>query len=171
MSSTTRRLSTTTAAAALAAFTLIALAPTAARATDRHPDDWPPGLQRVCERLFDTAQRVDMESFRDYDAAAFRDIHTEDAVTIFASGAYRIGIDAIMAALDGHFTGREAVWEWTELHREVKGCETGFIVYDATYSIPSAGFRQRARLAVTYTFQRGRWLAVLDQSTLLPPAP
>lgn len=144
-----------------------ALAPQPARAGD----DWPPALQRYCERMFDTAQRIDMESFRDYDAQTFRDIHTADAVTVFASGAYRIGIDAIMAALAGHFAGREAIWEWTELHREVKGCDTAFIIYDSTYTLPSAGFRQRARVGVTYTFERGRWLAVFDQSTLLPPAP
>lgn len=144
-----------------------ALAPQPARAGD----DWPPALQRYCERMFDTAQRIDMESFRDYDAQTFRDIHTADAVTVFASGAYRIGIDAIMAALAGHFAGREAIWEWTELHREVKGCDTAFIIYDTTYTLPSAGFRQRARVGVTYTFERGRWLAVFDQSTLLPPAP
>ncbi len=132
---------------------------------------WPPGLQRQCERLFDDAQRVDMESFRDYDAAAFRAIHTDDAVTIFASGAYRIGIDAIMAALASHFSAREAVWQWTEVHREVKGCETAFIVYDTTYTVPSAGFRQRARTTVGYVFQRGRWRAMFDQSTLLPVAP
>lgn len=144
-----------------------ALAPPPAQASD----EWAPGLQQYCERLFDTAQRTDMESFRDYDAATFRDIHTPDAVTIFASGAYRIGIDAIMTALAGHFAGREATWEWTELHREVKGCETAFIIYDTTYTLPSAGFRQRARIGVTYTFERGRWLAVFDQSTLLPPAP
>lgn len=149
-------------------FTLIGmLPPQLAQASE----DAPPGLQRYCERLFDTAQRIDMESFRDYDAAAFRDIHTADAVTIFASGAYRVGIDAIMAALAGHFQGREAIWQWTELHREVKGCETAFIIYDTTYSLPSAGFHQRARIGVTYTFEHGRWLAVFDQSTLLPPAP
>jgi ketosteroid isomerase-like protein len=136
-----------------------------------HASDWPQGLQRHCEGLFDTAQRIDMESFRDYDAETFRDIHTPDAVTIFASGAYRIGIDAIMTALAGHFDGREAIWEWNELHREVKGCDTAFIIYDTSYSIPSNGFHQRARIGVTYTFEHGRWLAVFDQSTLLPSAP
>ena len=137
----------------------------------RAGDEWPPLLQRYCERAFDAAQRIDMESFRDYDAEAFRAIHTDDAVTIFASGAWRVGIDAVMAALASHFQDREATWQWTELHREVKGCVTAFIVYDTTYSIPSNGFRQRARVAVTYTFERGRWLSVLDQSTLLPATP
>ena len=143
------------------------LAPAPVQATG----EWPPVLQRYCEQAFDTAQRIDMESFRDYDAQAFRDIHTEDAVTVFGSGAYRVGIDAIMAALAGHFANREAVWEWTELHREVKGCDTAFIIYDTTYSIPSIGYSARARTGVTYTFERGRWLAVFDQSTPLPPAP
>ena len=78
-----------------------------------------------CARQFEVAQRVDMESFRDYDAETFRDGHHPDAVTVFASGARRVGIDAIMAALAPHFADREAIWAWTELYRVVDGCHVG----------------------------------------------
>ncbi len=54
-------------------------------------------------------------------------MHDPDAVSIFPSGARFTGIDAIMAALEGHFTGREAPWSWTELNRRVDGCKTAFI--------------------------------------------
>src|SRR5262245_59874711 len=40
-----------------------------------------------CSAQFEKAQRLDMESFRDYDAETFRAGHHPDAVTIFASGA------------------------------------------------------------------------------------
>ncbi|MEZ0472284.1 hypothetical protein [Luteimonas salinilitoris] len=126
---------------------------------------------RHCERQFEVAQRIDMESFRDYDAETFRAVHTDDAVTIFASGAVFYGIDAIMDALASHFENREAVWEWTELYRKVEGCRTAFILYETTYRIPSAGFFQRALTGVSYTRHRGVWLANADQGTLLPPAP
>ena len=50
-----------------------------------------------CAEQFEVAQRTDMESFRDYDRETFREGHDPRAVTIFASGAVRYGIDAIMA--------------------------------------------------------------------------
>jgi hypothetical protein len=120
-----------------------------------------------CAAKFDTAQRMDMESFRDYDARTFRAVHHPDAVTIFASAHVFYGIDDIMAALASHFENREAVWTWTELYRVVDGCKSAYILYDATYDIPSVGFHQRTLTGVTYTYQRGRWLAVADQNTYL----
>jgi hypothetical protein len=104
-----------------------------------------------CARQFDEAQRIDMESFRDG--------HHPDAITVFASGARRVGIDAIMAALASHFANREAIWAWTELYRVVDGCRSGFILYDTTYDIPSIGFHQHALTGVTYTHVGDKWLA------------
>lgn len=124
--------------------------------------------ERQCARQFEIAQRIDMESFRDYDAEAFRAVHHPDAVTVFASGAVRYGIDAIMTALGSHFTNREAVWAWTEVHRVVDGCKTAFILYDTTYDIPSVGYHQHALTGVTYTRYRGKWVALADQGTALP---
>lgn len=128
------------------------------------------GRHHRCERQFEVAQRMDMESFRDYDEDVFRAGHTDDAVTVFASGARFIGIDAIMNALSSHFTNREAIWEWTEIYRSVQGCDTAFILYETWYSIPSSGFRQRALTAVSYTYDRRQraWLSVADTGTLLP---
>lgn len=130
-----------------------------------------PAVQRHCEAKFDEAQRTDMESFRDYDADTFRAIHTDDAVTVFASGASFIGIDAIMTALRNHFERREAVWSWTERYRSVQGCKSAFILYETTYAVPRVGFNQRALTGVTYVFRRGAWYATADQSTLLPATP
>lgn len=121
-----------------------------------------------CARQFDVAQRVDMESFRDYDAETFRAGHDDRAITVFASGARRVGIDAIMQALAGHFQGRQAIWSWTEIYRVVDGCKSAFILYDTVYELPSIGFRQHALTGVTYTHDGSKWLAIADQGTLLP---
>jgi hypothetical protein len=121
-----------------------------------------------CARQFQEAQRIDMESFRDYDAETFRDGHHPDAVTVFASGAVRYGIDSIMTTLASHFENREAIWSWTELSRVVDGCSSAFILYDTEYEIPSTGFHQRALTGVTYTHDGSRWLSIADQGTLLP---
>jgi hypothetical protein len=126
------------------------------------------GQANRCARQFEAAQRIDMESFRDYDAETFKEGHHPDAVTIFASGAVRHGIDAIMTALASHFANREAVWAWTEMYRIVDGCKSAFILYDTTYDIPSAGFHQHALTGVTYTYKHGKWLSIADQGTLLP---
>jgi hypothetical protein len=126
------------------------------------------GLARGCERSFDAAQRRDMESFRDYDAAAWRAVHDPAAVSIFASGARIAGIDKIIAALAGHFADREAGFTWKEINRRVDGCRTAFIEYETVYRIDRVGFYQRALTVVTYTFSHGRWLVIMDQGTLLP---
>jgi hypothetical protein len=127
-----------------------------------------PAVAAGCARQFERAQRVDMESFRDYDAETFKSVHHPEAVTVFASGAVRYGIDAVMEALRSHFEGREAVWAWKELYRVVDGCKSAFILYETTYDIASVGFHQRALTGVTYTYHRGKWLAIADQGTLLP---
>lgn len=120
-----------------------------------------------CAAQFDRAQRIDMESFRDYDAKKFRAIHHPDAVTVLASGHVFYGIDDTMAALASHFENREALWSWTELYRIVDGCKSAFILYDAVYEIPSIGYRHRALTGVTYSYRRGRWLAIADHGTFL----
>jgi hypothetical protein len=120
-----------------------------------------------CAAQFERAQRTDMESFRDYDAETFRAVHHRDAITIFASGAVRTGVDAIMAALAPHFANREALWSWTEIYRLVDGCKSAFILYDAIYDIPSINYHQRTLTGVTYTHKGNKWLAIADQSTYL----
>lgn len=126
------------------------------------------GEHRGCVARFDEAQRIDMESFRDFDAETWRDSHHEDAVSVIASGQRFAGIDAIIAAQAGHFRNREAIWTWTEIDHTVYGCKTAVIEYDATYEIPRLGFKSRAITVVSYTFERGRWLSVYDQGTAFP---
>lgn len=120
-----------------------------------------------CAAQLERAQRIDMESFRDYDAEAFRAVHHPDAVTIFASGDAFYGVDAIMNALASHFEDREAIWTWSEVYRVVDGCNSAFILYDAEYTIPSIGYHQRTLTGVTYTYKRHKWLAIADQGTYL----
>ena len=125
------------------------------------------GAAEGCARQFDIAQRLDMESFRDFDAETFRAGHDDRAVTVFASGAVRYGIDAIMQALASHFADRNAVWRWTEKYRVVDGCTSAYILYDTVYEIPALGFRQHALTGVTYTHVGNAWLSIADQGTLL----
>jgi hypothetical protein len=121
-----------------------------------------------CARQFEAAQRLDMESFRDFDKETWLASHDDRAVTVFASGAKRIGIDAIAQVMASHFANREAVWSWTELYRVLDGCRSAVILYDTVYEIPRIGFRQHALTSVSYTHDGSRWLSIADQGTLLP---
>jgi hypothetical protein len=125
------------------------------------------GWAQGCAEQFEVAQRTDMESFRDFDRETFRAGHDPGAVTIFASGAVRYGIDSIMNTLEFHFANREAIWAWTELYRVVDGCKSAFILYDATYDIPRIGYHQRTLTGVTYAHDGNRWLSIADQGTYL----
>jgi hypothetical protein len=124
------------------------------------------GIDADRARQLDEATRADMESFRDYDAATFRAGHHPGAVTVFPDGQVLVGIDAIMERLAGHFTGREAIWSWTELGRVVEE-QTAFVYYEVRYQIRSRGIDQRQLVAVTWTWWGDRWLAIGDTNTLL----
>jgi hypothetical protein len=145
------------------------LAPTAAATAATGPaKPGTHGIINFCARTFDVAQRVDMESFRDFDRATWVAGHDDDAIAVYSNGRVVQGREAIGDSQNSHFTNRNATWTWTELNRAVDGCSTGTIVYDATYAIPSAGFVLRQIVSVTYTFKRGHWLTVIDQGTPIP---
>jgi hypothetical protein len=159
------RLKVLALAAAVATAATVAVAVPAIAAPAQH-DSSP--IAGWCARKFDEAQRVDMESYRDFDRATWVAGHDDDAITIYSSGLMVQGRDAIAASQNGHFTNRNAVWSWTEKTRAVDGCSTGTIVYDATYAIPSQNFSLHLIINVTYTFKRGKWLSVIDQGTEIP---
>ena len=115
------------------------------------------------ERRFEEAQRTDMEAFRDYDRETWRNVHTEDAVSIFPSGAVVQGRDAIVDALASHFDDEEAIFTWTERLRTVSVARRTSSTTRCTRS--SIAYRQAARTGVSYTFEGGRWLVVADQGT------
>lgn len=159
-------LSTLSAAALLS---LCSIGPAIAGDAHHVGMDWKDNvITRLCARQFEVAQRMDMESFRDYDADTFRAVHDERAITVLGSGATLVGIDAIMTAFTSHFANREARWSWTERYRVVDGCSSAYILYETVYEIPRIGFRSRALTGVTYTYDRGKWLAIADQGTPLP---
>jgi hypothetical protein len=121
-----------------------------------------------CARQFEEAQRIDMESYRDFDLETWLASHDDDAIAIYSSGLVVQGREAIGESQRNHFTNREAVWTWTELTRAVDGCRTATIVYDATYAIPAREFVLRLIVSVTYTYKHGKWLSVIDQGTEIP---
>jgi hypothetical protein len=121
-----------------------------------------------CASAFEAAQRLDLESFARYDAESFRGVHHPDAITVFPSGRVVRGRESILDALADHFSAKEAIYTWRELHRFVDGCRAAFVLYETSYEIPSTGYRQRALTGVTYVHDGGRWLAIADQGSAHP---
>jgi ketosteroid isomerase-like protein len=117
---------------------------------------------------FDAAQRLDMESFRDFDREAWRAVHAVDAVSILPAGVVLAGREQIVDALAAHFDERRARWSWTELSRRLQPGRVGHVLYETVYEIPVAGVRQRALTGVTFACLDGSWLVVCDQGTALP---
>lgn len=156
------------ALAGLAAAATLALPSTAAAGDHHggggHGDDH--GDVRRCAQQFEVAQKQDMETFRDFDAAGWRAVHDENAISIAANGVPIVGIDAIMAATESYFEAKNVVWSWTELRRSVNGCESGFIIYNTTYAIPSQNFSVDLLTVVSYVHKGNKWLGVLDQNTV-----
>jgi hypothetical protein len=142
---------------------LLAVAPASAAAGSHQA-----GSHNRCTTQFEQAQRIDMESYRDFDRETWVAAHDDDAIAIYSTGLVVQGRDAIAESQRDHFNNREAVWTWTELTRAVDGCRTATIVYDATYAIPARDFELRLIVSVSYTYKHGRWLSVIDQGTEIP---
>jgi len=58
----------------------------ASRRLCRHSVTHTGGVVELGHREFDEAQRVDMESFRDYDLETWKAGHDDDAITVLAQG-------------------------------------------------------------------------------------
>ena len=76
------------------------------------------------------------------------------------------GRESILDVLAEHFTAKEAIYTWRELHRFVDGCRAAFVLYETSYEVPSTGYRQRALTGVSYVHDGGRWLAIADQGSV-----
>jgi hypothetical protein len=103
-------------------------------------------------------------AFRDFDRATWLAGHSKDVVSIVADDRTRIGLDAVAEASAPRFVSKDPVWSWTEITRQVHSRETASIAYNTKYAIPRLDYWFTA---VTYDYEHGRWLTILDQGTLL----
>jgi hypothetical protein len=146
---------------------VLAVPATAAATGSESSTQTQPDQARTCAQQFDQAQRTDMESFRDFDFDTWAAGHDEGTVTIIADGRVRIGKAAVLAGAKPRFEAKNSVWSWTEITRKVDGCHTAFIVYNTKYARPDLDYWFTAVTSVTYEYEGGRWLSIMDQGTLL----
>jgi hypothetical protein len=114
-----------------------------------------------CDQEFDSTQWLYMESFATFDADTFRRLHPE-AVAILPGGGIRRGVESIMAARGRKRSvpGRSCI--------ACRRLPRGVHVYETAYTIPPQR-TIRCLSAVTHVHELGRWLVVVDQTTLVDP--
>lgn len=119
-----------------------------------------------CARRFDATidLYVGSHPIRDVDMLA-ETLH--DAWTVvFPDGELLLGKAAGLAWVREEFFSDPA-WtqSFTEIRRVVRGCRTGFILFDSIYEQP--GYRTNLLIGLSLTYEKGRWLIIQDQNTRL----
>jgi hypothetical protein len=117
-----------------------------------------------CEHSFDrTIDRyVGSHPIRDVDMLAST-LHDEWTV-IFADGELLVGKEEGLAWVrEEFFSDPSWTQSFTEVRRVVRGCSTGFILFDSIYEQP--GYRTHLMIGLSLTYERGRWLVIQDQNS------
>ncbi|WP_116947743.1 YybH family protein [Jiangella endophytica] len=129
----------------------------------------PAGLaHRMCAKAFDRAVDAYVQTTHDRDVDGFAAVLHEDVTAVFADGGVLYGKDQTMGFIERFF----AVPGWTqtfaELTREVRGCGTGFVLFDSVYTPAADAPGEPLVIGVTFVFERGRWLALHNQDSTGP---
>jgi hypothetical protein len=105
---------------------------------------------------------VGSHPIRDVDMLAST-LHDEWTV-IFADGELLVGKEEGLAWVrEEFFSDPSWTQSFTEVRRVVRGCSTGFILFDSIYEQP--GYRTHLMIGLSLTYERGRWLVIQDQNS------
>jgi hypothetical protein len=117
-----------------------------------------------CEHSFDVAigKYVGAHPTRDVDQLA--SVLHDDWTVIFPDGELLIGKEEGLDWVRNEFFNDPS---WTqsfdEIRRVVRGCKTGFVLFDSIYEQP--GYRTHLLIGLSLTYEQGRWLVIQDQNT------
>jgi uncharacterized protein (TIGR02246 family) len=127
-------------------------------------------VHRMCAKSFDRAVDAYVQTTYDRDADGFAAVLHDDVTAIFATGDVLYGKDQTMGFIEPFFANPAWTQTFDELTREVRGCSTGFVLFDSVFT-PSAGAEPEPLvIGVTFVFERGRWLALHNQDSTGPAA-
>ncbi|WP_109509041.1 YybH family protein [Nocardioides speluncae] len=116
-----------------------------------------------CERAFDRAVDAYIETTDERDAAGFAALLHKDVTAIFANGGVLYGKEATMGFIEPFFEATNWTQTFEELTRVVRGCKSGFVLFDSVFT--QDGEPTPLVIGVTFTWERGRWLAVHNQDS------
>jgi ketosteroid isomerase-like protein len=121
----------------------------------------------LCKRVLDQTQRGFDKAFNDRDAHRLAGFYHKDATLINPFGSLRNTPATIEAAFTGLFSST-FLSTVTPVDQSVQGCRTAVVISDFLLTDPADNSKLHFLASLTYTFERGRWQVLLDQSTNLP---
>lgn len=122
------------------------------------------GRATGCERKFDATidKYTGSHPIRDVDMLAST-LHDEWTV-IFPDGELLLGKEeGLTWVREEFFNDPSWTQSFTEIRRVVRGCSTGFVLFDSIYEQP--GYRSHLLIGLSLTYEHGRWLVIQDQNT------
>jgi uncharacterized protein (TIGR02246 family) len=120
-----------------------------------------------CERQFHEAVRTYVATTDARDAEGFNALLHPDVTAILPGGTVIAGKQETAAFVRQFF----ARTDWTQslivTRTSVQGCATAFVLFDSVYAEPATGYQDNLMIGITWTRERGRWLVLHDQNTVV----
>lgn len=126
----------------------------------------PQPAAKHCERAFDRAVKAYVETTDQKDADGFAALLHKDVTAIFANGGVLYGKRETMGFIGPFFEATNWTQSFDELSRVVRGCKTGFVLWDSVFT--QDGEPTPLVIGVTFTWENGRWLVVQNQDSSGP---
>ena len=118
-----------------------------------------------CEHSFDRAVQTYVETTHERDVQGFGSVMHPDVTLVFAGGDVLFGKEATMGFIRDFFADPAWTQTFDELTRTVRGCRTGFVLFDSLYTPSPTSDPKPLVIGVTFTYERGQWLAVHNQDS------
>jgi ketosteroid isomerase-like protein len=123
----------------------------------------PQPAAKHCARAFDKAVEAYVETTDEKDADEFAALLHDDVTAIFANGGVLYGKAETMGFIEPFFEATSWTQSFEELTRVVRGCKSGFVLFDSVFT--QDGEPTPLVIGVTFTWEHGRWLAIQNQDS------
>jgi hypothetical protein len=120
---------------------------------------------RACERQFDRTVEAYVNTTHARDVEGFAETLHPDVTVVFAGGDVLYGKAQTMGFIREFFADPRWTQTFEELTSVVRGCRTGFVLFDSVYT-PAPGVEPKPLvIGVTFLREHGRWLALHNQDS------
>jgi hypothetical protein len=126
--------------------------------------------QRACARQFDQTVQRYISTTQARDVRGFASVLDRDVVVVFRTGDVLYGKRETMTFIRDFFADPGWTQTFRVITRTVKGCRTGFVLFDSVYTAEGAAPLPLV-IGVSFAYRAGRWLAVHNQDSQGPASP
>jgi hypothetical protein len=128
------------------------------------------GRHRVCARQFDATVQRYVSTTQARDVQGFASVLDPRVVLIFRPGSVLYGKRETMDFIRDFFADPNWTQTFRVITRTVDDCRTGFVLFDSVYTAAGSDPLPLV-IGVSFTYRRGRWLAVHNQDSQGPADP